>query len=226
MDKPEPGQNMEDLDIQAQELERLERQAGIAQAMKLAHAGGDRPPGALGGHATPQEYVADDYDQRRVATREVYFSVDAERYRKQLIALSRRIDSGHRQSTNEQINAAQHAISNANAGIRRLPWGKAALLGLALVAFGYWAAERAGAIAGGVAAFFLALGLIANARNNARLRLAQATRRLAQAKKTQADYSLFPEVFSATEEASGRRDTDFDLESAYRNTQRGQENQA
>ena len=94
------------------------------------------------------------------------------------------------------------------------------------MAFGYWAAERAGAIAGGVAAFFLALGLIANARNNARLRLAQATRRLAQAKKTQADYSLFPEVFSATEEASGRRDTDFDLESAYRNTQRGQENQA
>ena len=224
MHKPEPGQNMQDLDIQARELEQLEQQAGIAQAMKLARAGGDRPSGALGKHATPQEYVADDYDQRRLATREVYFSVDEEGHRRQLISLSRRIDSGHRQSTNDQIDTAQCEISMANASIGRRPWGKAALLGLALVAFGYWASELAGAIAGGVAAVFLTLGLIANARNNARLKLAQATRRLDQAKKTQADYLLFPEVFSAAEEASGRRDTDFSLESAYRNTQRGQEN--
>ena len=177
----------------------------------------------MGEQATPRDYVAEDYDQRRAATRDAYFSVDDVAYRKQLIHLSRGIDSRHRQSTNDQIEAAQNEITIAR--LARRPWGQATLLGLALVAFGYWASEWAGAIGGGVAAVFLTLGLIANARNNARLTLAQATRRLDQAKKAQADYSLFPEIFNAAEEASGELDTDFSLESAYRNARREQGNQ-
>ncbi len=220
MDTPESGKTSEDLDDQIQALERLEQQAGITQAMQRAHADTGRPARTLGEQATPRDYVAEDYDQRRVATRDAYFSVDDVVYRKQLIHLSRSIDSRHRQSTNDQIEAAQNEITIAR--LARRPWGQAALLGLALVAFGYWASEWAGAIAGGVAAVFLTLGLIANARNNARLTLAQATRRLDQAKKAQADYSLFPEIFNAAEEASGELDTDFSLESAYRNTQREQ----
>lgn len=225
MNKPEPRQDPEGLDQEAQELERLEQQAGISQTMKQARAGRNLPPRSLGEHATPQEYVANDYDQRRGATRNTYFSVDDAQLRKQLIALSRKIDSSHRQSTDEQIDTARREISLANSQVKRRPWGKATLLGVALVAFGYWASQGAGVIAGAVAAVFLGLGVIANARTNARLRLAQAMRRLEQAKREQADYALFPEVFSATEETSGRRDTDFDIESAYRNTLRKQENQ-
>ncbi len=224
MDKPELRQELEGLDEQAQELERLEQQAGVSQTMKLTRAGRDFPPGALGEHATPQEYVADDYDYRRGKTRDAYFSIDDGQLRKQLVALSRKIDSCHRQSTDEQVNAAEHEVAIANSQVYRRPWGKAALLGLALVAFGYWASQVPGAVAGAVAAVFLGLGVIANARNNARLRLAQATRRLEQARKEQADYSLFPEVFSLIEEQSGQRNTDFDIESAYRNTLRRQEN--
>ena len=224
MHKPEPRQDLEDLDEQARELQRLEQQAGVSQTMKVARTGRDLSPGALVEHATPREYVAHDYDQRRGTNRDVYFSVDDEQLRKQLIALARKIDSGHRQSTDEQIDASLREVSIANAKADRQPWGKAVLLGIALVAFGYWASQVAGAIAGVVAAVFLGLGVIANARNNARLRLAQAARKLEQAKKERDNYSLFPEIFSSTEEASGRRDTEFDLESAYRNTLRRQEN--
>ncbi len=224
MDKPEPRQDAQDLDEQAQELERLEQQAGISQAMQVARAGRAPPAAALGEHATPQEYVAQDYDRRRGATRDAYFSVDDIQLRKQLIRLSREIDSRHRLSTNQQVEQAQRESSIAALKISRRPWSKAALLGIALVAFGYWAAQAAGGIAGAVAAFFLGLGVIVNARNNARLRLAQATRKLEQAEKDQAGYLLFPEVFSSVEAASGQRGREFDLESAYRNILRQREN--
>ena len=180
-------------------------------------------PAALGEHTTPQEYVADDYDRRRAVTRDAYFSIDDVQRRKQLIMLSREIDSRHHLATNEHVEQARRETSMAALKIGRRPWGRAALPGIALVAFGYWAAQAAGGIAGAVAAFFLGLAVIVNARNNARLRLARATRKLEQAQRDQAVYSLFPPVFSSTEEASGQRDTDFDLESAYRNSLRQRE---
>ena len=218
MDKSKPKQDSERLDKLAQELEQLEQLAGIAQAMKLVRAGRNLPPATLGGHATPQEYVADDYDRRRSATRGVYYSVADAQHRRQLIALSRKTDSYHRQSTDEQIEISLREVALAQENANQQPWAKAGLLGIALVAFGFWASQLAGAIAGVIAASFLGLGLVINARNNARLRLIRATRKLEQAKKEHNTYALFPELFSAVEEASGKRHADFDLEFAYRNT--------
>jgi hypothetical protein len=223
MDKPEPRQDAQGLDAQVQELEHLEQQTGISHTMQVARAGRTLAPAALGEHATPQEYVADDYDRRRGATRDAYFSVADVQLRKQLIVLAREIDSRHRLATDEHVGQARRASSIAALKLSRRPWGKAALPGIALMAFGYWTAQAAGGIAGAVAALLLGLGVIVNARNNARLRLAQATRTLERAQSDQAGYLLFPEVFSSTEEASGQRDADFDLESAHRNSLRQRE---
>jgi hypothetical protein len=207
------------------ELERLEELAGLSQTMKITRTGADPPAGVPGEHATHEEYVAQDYDRRRGATRDAYFSVADTQRRKQLIALSRKLDGGHRQLAQEQIEAAARAVSQAESGLQRQPWGRATLLGAALVAFGFWTSQGTGAIAGAAAALFLALGIMANARNHARLRLARAMHKLARAKKERDDHSLFPEVFSSHEEASGQRDTDFDPASAYRNLLHERENQ-
>lgn len=220
MDKAEPGPDAQGLDQQVQELERLEQQTGISRAMQAARAGRTPAPAALDEHATPQEYVADDYDRRRAATRDAYFSVDDVQLRKQLILLAREIDGRHRLAAHAQAGQARRESAVAALKLGRRPWGKAALPGIALVAFGYWTAQAAGGIAGAVAAFFLGLGVIVNARNNARLRLAQATRKLERAQREQAGYLLLPQVFNSTEEASGQRDAEFERESAYRNSLR------
>lgn len=207
-----------------QELERLrgeclalEEKAQLYQVMERAREGRFIPLGAFGEDASPKEYFADEHDCLREKTRDAYFSVADLYARKALIEAQRKVESRIRQSLEEDVIEANKEVAVASSKTQRLPWGKAALLGVGAVAVGYWVFGMVGAISGAVASFFLGQGVIADARNEANAELAQASDNYEQAKKERAEQSLMPEFFSHREEMSGDRDNNFDDESAYEN---------
>ena len=211
-------ERMAERDRLRSEIDALEKKAGLTEIMKRAREGRFIPLGALGEKVSPDEYFADEHDHLRSRTRDAYFSVADIELRKRLIATVRRVESLTRRSCEEDVIAANRAVAAAATTAQRQPWGKAALLGVALVAVGYWAFDTVGAIGAAVAGFFLGQGVIATARTNANAELAQASRELEQAQKDNADSSLMPEFFTSREELSGDRDRRADEESAYANT--------
>jgi hypothetical protein len=204
------------------EIGTLEEKAGLTDAMERAREGRFIPLGALGEKVSPAEYFADEHDHRRAKTRDAYFTVRDIEVRKELIAATRKLEQSIRESFDEDVIAANREAAAAAAKAQNQPWGKAALLGMSLVAVGYWAFGIAGAIGGAVGGFFLGQGLIAQTRNAASAELAQASHDFEQAQKATTEHSLMPEFLSPAEEWSGERDTLIDDESAYANTLRGQ----
>ena len=214
----DPSERIAERERLRNKVDELETQAGLTEVMKRAREGRFIPLGALGEKVTPAEYFADEHDHLRGRTRDAYFSVPDIELRKKLIATVRRFESFARRSLEEDVIAANRAVAAAAITAQRQPWGKAALLGVALVAVGYWAFGTVGAIAGAVAGFFLGQGVIAAARNNANAELAQASGELERSQKDTAEDSLMPEFFTSGEEFSGDRDKHADYESAYANT--------
>lgn len=210
-------QRMLERDRLQSEIDALEIKSGLSEAMKRAREGRFIPLGALGENVTPAEYFADEHDHLRSRTRDAYFSVADIEIRKKLIGADRRLESLTRRSLEEDVIAANRIVSAAAVTEKNQPWGKAALLGGALVAIGYWTFGTVGAIGGALVGFFLGQGLIAGARNNATAELAQASRQLEQARRCNAEHSLMPEFFTSSEEFSGERDKRADEASAYAN---------
>lgn len=211
----------------SQELERLrnacraiEEEAGLSKTMERAREGRFFPLGAFGEKTLSQEYFADEYDHLRGKIRDAYFSVKDIELRKNLIAAQRIIESRLSQSLEAEFIAANREVSSATPKVQSQPWGQAALFGIGAVALGYWGYGIVGAIGGAIAGFFLGQGVIAEARNEATAKLAQASYQLEQRQKEKFEHSLMPEFFSHREEISGERDTGFDSESAYVNVLR------
>lgn len=195
----------------------LEAAAGLTQAMERAREGRFIPLGAFGEKVSSEEYFADQYDYFRKSARAAYFSVQDIELRKRLIAARRRADEDTRQSFDSDVAAASRAVLAAKTNARNQPWGKAAMLAVATVAAGYWFWDLVGALAGAVGGFFLGNGTLAQAKNEATAQLEQAMQELEQARKEQAQRSLWPECFSRSEETTGERDLSMDQGSAYAN---------
>jgi len=140
--------------------------------------------------------------------------------RKKLIAAQRKVESHIRRSVEEDIIKANREVTVAKAKVQQQPWGTAALVGIGAVALGYWVFGIAGAIAGAVGGFFLGQGVISQARNEANALLAQTSQDLEQEQKRKVENALAPDYFSLSEEISGERDTQLDVESAYFNVLR------
>lgn len=207
-----------------QELERLhnecraiEEDAGLSKTMERAREGRLFPLGAFGEKTSAGEYFADEHDYLRDKTRGAYFSVEDMKLRKRLIAAQRAVESRVRLSCEEDVFAANRAVSIAAEKARRQPWFMAALCGMGVVALGYWVFGIVGAIAGAVGGYFVGQGVIAEARNETNVALAQASSELEQAQEEKLENSLMPEFFSRWEEMSGERDTELDTESALAN---------
>lgn len=206
------------------ELERLERvchaleeQAGLVEIMKRAREGRFIPLGAFGESVTLREYKADEYDARREKTRDAYFSVTDENLRKILIGACRNIKSFKGRCLDEDIMNANRDVIAANAKLQQPPWGIAALVGIGAVDFGNWIFGIAGGIAGAIGGFFWGQAIISQARSGAGALLAEAKSDLERKQKIKVDNALVPELFSHSEEVSGKRDTSFDGESAWFN---------
>jgi hypothetical protein len=212
-----PLERTDELKRLQEECLALEEQAGLSQAMERAREGRFIPLGAMGEEASPDEYFADEHDHFRDKARDAYFSVQEVALRKKLIAAQRKIESHIRQSFEADIAAANRAVSVAKARTRNQPWTKAAVIAVGAVAVGYWAYGLVGAIAGAVGGVFLGQGVLSEARNNANAELEQAAQELEQARKDQAQRSLWPECFSRSEEITGEREEHLDRESAYAN---------
>lgn len=219
MDKFERSQ---ELDRLRNESLGLEKEADLSELMERAREGRFIPLGALGEKVTPDQYFADEYDHLRDKTRDAYFSVKDIALRKKLIATTRKWEHCQKRSIEEDIAAANRAVSIARAKAQRQPWSMAALLGVASVAVGYWLFGLVGAIGGALAGFFLGQGVIASSRNHANEELADRTSHLEDVQKDKAEHLLMPEFFSDREETSGERDERLDNESAYANTMQKQ----
>ena len=198
----------------------LEEQAGLSQAMERAREGRFIPLGAMGEEASPDEYFADERDYFRQKARDAYFSVPDAELRKKLIAAQRKIENHIMGSYETDIAAANRAVLVATAKTRNEPWVKAAAFAVGAVAVGYWAFSLVGAIAGAIGGFFLGQGVLSEAKNEAIIELEQATQELEQARKDQAQRSLWPECFSRSEEITGEREEHLDHELAYANVLR------
>ena len=195
----------------------LEEKAGLAEEVEKAEGGRFFPLGIDGEECSSDEYFADEHDHFREHIREAYFSVQDADMRMELIAARRRVDAELAQQFEREASTAHQAVTRASKGAENLPWGLAALVSVACVSVGYVAFQLAGAIAGGLAGFFLGQGVIQSAKNkvnslhrDAQFEFQIATDNLNRSK-------LHPELFTRNEQLTGDRDKTFDMQSALEN---------
>ena len=195
----------------------IEEKAGLAAAVEKAEAGRFFPLGIDGEDCSSDEYFADEHDHFREKIRDAYFSVSDPELRMALISARRRVDSELAQSFDREASAARQAEAAAAQKSENQPWWLAASLAVACVALGYAIFQLPGAIAGGVAGYFLGLGAIQSAKNNANMLRRNAQVELQAALDNLARSKLHPECFTRGEQLTGDRDEAFDKQCALDN---------
>jgi hypothetical protein len=210
-----PDEHMNAIKRLSEKCEALEEVAGISQAMHRARDGRLIPLGAIGDPVSRDEYFADDYLRR--GTRNAYFAVQDVALRKQLISAERELDVQLERSFEADMAVAKSAVLAATAQGNSQPWGKAAGVAVAAVAFGYWVYGLVGAIAGAVGGFFIGQGVVAEAKARARATLEQAKQELEQLRKEKELRALHPPMFSHSEQRTGEREDSLDRDSAHWN---------
>lgn len=195
----------------------LEGRAGLAKKVEKAQEGRFFPLGIDGEDCSTDEYFADEHDHFRGHIRDAYFSVPDKELRMELIAARRRVDSELAQSFERDASAARQAETVAARKAESQPWGLAALLSASCVAVGYVFFQLHGAISGGLAGYFLGQGIVQSARNRANTLHRNAQEEMQTALDNLARNKLYPESFTRSEQLTGDRDQNFDMQSALSN---------
>jgi len=195
------------------ELRALEERAGIAKKVEDAQLGPMFPDL----EAAPDEYFRQTEDYARRKVRRLYFAVEDVALRRELIRQRRECDQAHDAHMQRERARAQQALANAQGRANTLPWLRAGCTAALFVAVGAGLFQLYGAIGGALIGFFAAQGVIARARvqRTEAVRAAQAD--LDQELENAREDSLSPEWFNASEERTGERDEEFDLESVLTN---------
>jgi hypothetical protein len=195
------------------QLRALEERAGIAAKVEDASLGSLFPDLK----ASADQYFMETEDYARRKTRDLYFGVQDEPLRKQLIAKRRECDRFHEATLHGQVKRAHQALAKARQRATSLPWLWAGCIAAFCVALGAWYFQLYGAIAGALVGFFAGQGLIASARNERAEKLRTAQADLDEEQKTVREVGLQPDWFNANEERTGKRDESFDHESVIAN---------
>lgn len=98
--------------------------------------------------------------------------------------------------------------------MRRLPWGTGLVIAIACILIARFSKGESGTIYGAVAALFLGLGYVWNAKGSAESALEQAEAGHKQAQRDRQIRKLHPETFNVLEELSGDEDSRFGDEDA------------
>lgn len=189
----------EELAVLYERLDELEQLAGIHAKAEKIREGRFWPDM----NETTDEYFEAEREHIRQGIRPLYFSVPNKDVRMNLIRKQREIALEVAREWDRDVANAQREVREAEAALRRLPWGMAAGIAGGCVTIGYLSAEIAGAIGGAVVGFFLGQGTIENARSQRAAALRAAQDVLAEWIKRRDDVMAKPEPFSASEADTG-----------------------
>lgn len=197
------------------ELDALERAAGLEAAMKTARAGSLFPLGIDGAEVSTAEYDASEFDHTRRKTRRVYFGVSDRTVQRELMRTVVEIERLADREMAAALAQANREVAKAEAALDVPSWGMAAIVAAAVVAAGYWCWQLPGAMAGMVGGFFLGQGVIARERAAARAQLRSLRADRDDCAADAQRLAAYPPSFSEREIATGEPDPEMSAASAY-----------
>jgi hypothetical protein len=204
-------------------LEELETQVGIREQAERAREGSLFPLGIDGEKVDPEAYFADEADHARRGIRRVYFALENEEVRRQLMKEYRTIEEIKASFAEKHMQEAAREVEKAKTAVRRLPWTTAIVIAVICYAIGRYNNE---AIGGALVGFFMGAGFLWNSKGDAEKSLDQAEADFKSAQRDHRIRKLYPGTFSSSEAYSGKEDQNFDTESAYGNVLRFLEQEA
>lgn len=145
------------------------------------------------------------FDAEKSSIRKLYFAVDDEKLRKDLISKQIEIDQNLLAQRYAEVRDAQRKVSKAKQKEASNHWVFAAFIAVVVVAVGNFFFEISGTIGGAVAGAFLGIGYVEQSKRSAKFGLKFAENELVEADDTyESMRGAF--IFSAYEETSLKPD--------------------